>query len=270
MFFAYFANFHTVLVYFAIFHTVLAGYDINGVFRCNATDVCPDSLCCSEYGYCGSTVDYCGLNCQSNCGNSVTINSKCNQNNVVSLTFDDGPSKYTPQVLKILNQNNIKATFFVLGSKLNTATNKKLVQQMQTAGHTIAIHTMTHPYLTQLNDTEITKEIGNCINIVKSITRIQPKYFRPPYLDYDARVDSIVKKFNLKTIYPNLDTFDWKYFDTNSSQIFQNVVDNLQSNNSYITLQHDTLITSTTLLQNIIDYIKSKNFTFVSMDQCLT
>jgi peptidoglycan-N-acetylglucosamine deacetylase len=245
---------------------VTAGYDSTGVFRCNATDLCPDSSCCSQYGYCGSTVDYCGVNCQSNCGNSVEIISKCNHNNVVALTFDDGPSIYTSQVLKILNQNNIKATFFVLGSKLGTTTNKKLVQQMQSGGHTVAIHTMSHPYLTQLNTTEITKEIGDCINIVKSITRVQPKYFRPPYLDYNANVDKIVKSFNLKTIYPNLDTFDWKY---NSSQIFQTVVDNLQPNNSYITLQHDTLGTSVSLLQNIINYIKSKNFTFVTMDQCL-
>lgn len=74
---------------------------------------------------------------------------RCVVPNTVALTFDDGPREDYENILNILEQNNVKATFFVLGSLLQN--NFGLTQRAAREGHTIASHSYSHPYLTGLN-----------------------------------------------------------------------------------------------------------------------
>lgn len=99
---------------------------------------------------------------------------------VVALTFDDGPDPtYTPQVLKILKEYNISATFFIEGSNVYKYPN--IVRAEIKAGHTIGNHTYSHPRLSKLSLKDITAEILESDAEIKQIIGKKPSYFRPPY-----------------------------------------------------------------------------------------
>ena len=81
---------------------------------------------------------------------------KATSGKVVYLTFDDGPSRYTPAVLNVLKSYNAKATFFVIGSQIRTreATMRRIARE----GHSVQDHTWRHPNLTRLSSTEISSQ----------------------------------------------------------------------------------------------------------------
>lgn len=229
--------------------------------------LCPDGGCCSQWGYCVSSADYCGTGCQSNCANLIKIFDKCINPKQIALTFDDGPSPFTDQLLDVLRLQRVFVTFFVIGSKLNTRTANETVLRASRLGHTIGIHTWTHPYLTQLTDEQIRLEISRTRDAIRSITGINPTYFRPPYLDYSARVDTIVRELGLNTVMVNLDSNDWRYFNTEPQRIltpYQTQVTNTKTD-SYISLQHDTLSPSIEQVPNILRIIRGAGYTIVPL-----
>jgi peptidoglycan/xylan/chitin deacetylase (PgdA/CDA1 family) len=308
---------------------VSAGY-IDGVgFRCGRdfnNDICPEALCCSEWGYCGTTIDYCNANCQSNCPTqlitstttivpmSVTLSTttivsmlvtsstttivpisvtssngypvitptptatmlpsifrdSCNKKKTIALTFDDGISDLTNNLLTYLSNNKIPATFFIIGNKINTY--RAVLKRMYKLGFEIGCHTWDHPDLTLLTDDEIRLEISQTNNLIKQVTGKFPKYFRAPYLSYDDRVDKIVREFNMLTVSVNLDSQDWVYQGSDPSMIYQAFTDTLPLSytKGYISLQHDRYKPSIDLVPSIVDYIKSVNYKIVSMNECLS
>jgi len=98
---------------------------------------------------------------------------------VCCLTFDDGPSKWTPGVLDILKKAGIRATFFVTGER--AAAYPDIVRKISGEGHVIGSHTMTHRKLTFVNGDTLEKEIAGCNDTLKSITGVSPSLFRAPH-----------------------------------------------------------------------------------------
>ena len=100
---------------------------------------------------------------------------------MVALTFDDGPDgTWTPQVLDLLYENDARATFFLLGERLND--NQLLVEEMVSAGHEIGNHTDTHPDLTKLSDFEVQYELyGMEKKLEKIVPDVKVALVRPPY-----------------------------------------------------------------------------------------
>lgn len=92
---------------------------------------------------------------------------------VVALTFDDGPnSRYTPQILDILYEQQAAATFFLLGEKMDG--NELLIREIAASGHEIGSHTFSHPDLTALDNSEIQKEIRQTDEALKKFFRTIP------------------------------------------------------------------------------------------------
>src|SRR5579864_3555600 len=90
------------------------------------------------------------------------------QKGTVALTFDDGPSEiYTPQILDILKKYNVKATFFVVGASARQ--HPELIRRIQAEGHAINEHTMTHPMLTHLAQSQWYYEMVEPANIIQNI-----------------------------------------------------------------------------------------------------
>lgn len=118
---------------------------------------------------------------------------------LVSLTFDDGPGKYTEEILKILTEKNIRATFFVEGSQV--VLRPQLLKKVFASGQEIGIHTYSHPNFytykkenyRQLLDEEIKKTIA----IVKNITGQTPKLLRMPYGYWRNWVEEVAKENGL-------------------------------------------------------------------------
>lgn len=95
---------------------------------------------------------------------TVNINAASKKEKVIYLTFDDGPSKYTPQVLKILDKYKVKATFFVTGQ------NPKYFSYIKTAskkGHAIGLHSYTHKYSIYKSTSAYFKDLDKIQALVK-------------------------------------------------------------------------------------------------------
>lgn len=119
---------------------------------------------------------------------------------IVALTFDDGPDeRFTPKVLEILKENDIKATFFVVGEGVKK--NPEILRQIHENGHEIENHTMTHPYLEKLTKQEVENEIDGCSKEIEKIIGKKPKYFRTPRGNASPDIMSVMKKEKYQMIF---------------------------------------------------------------------
>ena len=199
--------------------------------------------------------------------NDVKVSKKINapikrnidtSSKVVALTFDDGPSRYTNDIIDILEENDAVATFFILGNKvkLYEDTLKKSISN----GNEIGNHTFNHKWLTKLTDDEIKEQISNTQSIIEEVTGYTPLLFRPSYGSLNKRVR---KDINLDIVLWNVDTMDWKYKSTN--KIVARATNNVKDMD--IILLHDTYKSTKDSLEKIITTLKDKGFTFVTVSE---
>lgn len=124
----------------------------------------------------------------SNILKSVDTNQK-----VLFLTFDDGPGPYTSQLLDILDEENVSATFFLLGSR---AENNPLVTQMVLDGHFIGVHSYSHPLLIK----NVSDEISKSVLVVNNLTNKPVTLFRSPYGITFPKTIRVAKEMNLTIV----------------------------------------------------------------------
>lgn len=106
---------------------------------------------------------------------------------IVALTFDDGPDpQTTPEILAVLKQNNIRATFFVQGRMVEQY--PELARQTAAAGHVIGNHTFSHPYLTRLTTAGIQREMRAGERSIETYLHCKSTLFRPPRGDWNPAV----------------------------------------------------------------------------------
>jgi len=117
------------------------------------------------------------------CTRSTDVTT-CPQKYQWGLTYDDGPAPYTPDLLNYLNQTNLKATFFVVGSR--AVSFPGLLQQEYLTGHQIAVHTWSHTALTTQSNEQIIAELGWTRKIMRDVLGVSPTYMRPPYGDIEC------------------------------------------------------------------------------------
>jgi len=117
----------------------------------------------------------------------------------IALTFDDGPHPvYTPKVLEILAKWRIPATFFLIGSHVETQ--QALVNEIAVAGHEVANHTFTHPILWQLEDRAIAAEINRTSRLLQAIIGERPRFLRPPMGLFSRRVLDVIEQTGYRPV----------------------------------------------------------------------
>ena len=150
---------------------------------------------------------------------------------LVALTFDDGPSKYTNDLLLLLDKYNVKATFFVL--EYNCKKYPEVIKSIYDYGHEIAIHGATHTSFLDLTLDEINNEIVSTNDYIESLGVECSDIVRPPY-------GSLNKNIKNNITYPfilwSIDTEDWK--TRNKDKIKAEIMDNITTGS--IILMHDT------------------------------
>ncbi|KAK4687695.1 hypothetical protein P7C73_g2423, partial [Tremellales sp. Uapishka_1] len=157
--------------------------------------------------------------CWWTCGGCTrdTDITECPDKYTWGLSYDDGPSPYTPLLLDYLDEMKVTTTFFVVGSRV--ISRPAMLQSEYMAGHQISVHTWSHPYLTTLTNEEIVAELGWTMKVIKDTIGVTPNTFRPPYGDIDDRVRAIAAQMGLTPIIwtsytangvtTNFDTTDW-------------------------------------------------------------
>ncbi|QRV74390.1 chitin deacetylase [Ceratobasidium sp. AG-Ba] len=193
-----------------------------------------------------STAGTAAGNCWWSCGGCTrdTDLFTCPDKLTWGLTFDDGPSPYTPKVLNYLAEKNLKASFYVIGA--NVVNHPEILQATYLAGHEIAIHTWTHPQLTTLTNEQIVAELGWTRKAIQAVLGVTPRFFRPPYGDCDDRVRAIAKGLGLTPVIwtDGFDTDDWSVnsgsISTDLFNDYTKMLDALPNQSTgVISLQHD-------------------------------
>lgn len=111
------------------------------------------------------------------------------------LTFDDGPSEWTPQILDLLAEHDAKATFFVVGENVDGL--EGVVMRAAYEGHTVGNHTWSHPRLTDHIQGAVWQELRRTQRLVGPIIGGMPVVWRAPYYATDERIDAIAREFGL-------------------------------------------------------------------------
>ncbi|QRV88745.1 chitin deacetylase [Ceratobasidium sp. AG-Ba] len=222
--------------------------------------------------------------CWWSCGSCTrdTDISTCPDKMTWGLTFDDGPSPYTPKVLNYLEDKKLKATFYVIGS--NVIDKPAILQATYMAGHEIALHTWSHRALTTLSNEEIIAELGWNRKAIKDVLGVSPKTMRPPYGDMDDRVRAICKAMGLTPSFwttegeLQYDSNDWRVNDGSASgpkllADFNALLDRASSlNTGFISLNHDLYAQTVNMAVGyFLPAGTSHNppFTLQSVNQCL-
>lgn len=190
---------------------------------------------------------------------------------LLALTFDDGPDEdFTPQILDILKKYNVKATFYVIGEKVQY--NKKIIKRQYEEGHEIGNHTYTHINVSKNGYNKINKEIGDTQSVVKSITGVYPKTFRPPYRAISKDMCEIIKQKDMNIVlWSYVDARDWE--SPGVTSIVKSIEGGIQ--NGCIILLHDynkvRSPKSQTIeaLDIIIPHLLEKGYKFVTISELI-
>ncbi|WP_322409726.1 polysaccharide deacetylase family protein [Microbacterium invictum] len=123
----------------------------------------------------------------------------------VALTYDDGPSGFTPAILDELRARGAAATFYVMGEKARGYADT--LRRMRDEGHEIANHSWNHPSLPSLTDEQVAAQLRDTSAAIQNVVGERPKSFRPPYGEYNQNVLRIA---GLPAILWDVDTFDYQ------------------------------------------------------------
>ena len=175
----------------------------------------------------------------------------------VALTFDDGPSGFTKEIIDLLKKYEYNATFFVLGNKLNVDYTNILKESINN-GNEIGIHGFSLKSFTRLKTEALEEEITKSKKYVYNLTKYMPNLVRPPY----GNINNNIRNLNLGPyILWNNDTLDWKLRD--AKKIYERLINSIEENN--IILMHDTYLTTYKALELILPYLKENNYEVVTV-----
>lgn len=189
---------------------------------------------------------------------------------VAYLTFDDGlDSKITPMILDILKENDVKATFFIVGNTVER--NKTLLKRMIAEGHIIGNHSYTHKKENLYNDPKDLKaEIEKTNAALYNAAGISTTLFRPPYGGpYIKKAEFQAVLTPYKTILWNVDSRDSQSRTIKAKEILNNVINQVKNKKSAVIIMHDsgTHIETAKALPDIIKHLKDNNFTILPVKE---
>ena len=183
----------------------------------------------------------------------IDINKK-----MIALTFDDGPNYNTSKILEILNKYNVRATFFVLGSKINH--NEKIIKTMDEYGMEIGNHTYSHKLMTSMSNLDIIKEVEDTSDLIYNIVGKYPKLVRPSYGSFNKKIKESI---NMPIIIWNIDTLDWK--SHNSEKIVSRVMNKVSDGD--IILMHDIYSATVKAVDILVPKLISEGYQLVSVSE---
>lgn len=187
---------------------------------------------------------------------------------LVALTFDDGPwPSSTEQILGILAQKNVRATFFMVGKCVNVRPG--IAQEVAAQGHVIGDHTRGHVELQHASKATVHAEILGGAESIQGATGVYPTLFRPPGGGVNERVRETAAKLGMRTVLWNVDTRDWT--KPGAEQIVANAVNHVPQH--AIILMHDgggDRSQTVAALPAIIDALAGQGYSFVTVNELLS
>ena len=177
---------------------------------------------------------------------------------MVALTYDDGPSIYTPRILKTLKENNSVATFFVVGNRVPMYSDT--VKKAYDMGCEIGNHTYEHKSLPNLSETEVKRQISKTNKEVKKAIGEKPVIMRPTG---GATNTNIKKWVGMPSIIWSIDTLDWKTRNADSTR--RAVLNRVKDGD--IVLMHDLYSATATASETIIPELVRRGYQLVTVSE---
>jgi peptidoglycan/xylan/chitin deacetylase (PgdA/CDA1 family) len=180
---------------------------------------------------------------------------------VVALTFDDGPSQYTPAILDILKQYGVQATFFEIGRQVEARAD--VVRRIVAEGHVLGNHTWDHAHLTKLDDARFASEVDQTTQVIERVSGQEVVCTRPPYGDANAATIAKLAAHGQTSVVWSADSRDFE--KPGVAAIVHNALSGLRP--GAIILMHDgggDRSETIAALPQIIQQIRAKGYGFVT------
>ncbi|KAF1951413.1 chitin binding protein-like protein [Byssothecium circinans] len=270
---------------------------------------CDAGYCCSSEGWCGNTPDYCnapdclidfGPGCDANkIPNGATTRNiarpqlgsvayggegiyPCRTPGTIAITYDDGPYRFTNQVLDQFASYGMKATFFVTGNNIGKGAIDDastpwpaVIARMAAEGHQVASHTWSHQDLSAITQTQRIDQMVRNEMAIRNIIQKFPTYMRPPYSSCNAACQADLKTLGYVITYFNLDTDDYNNVTPDKIQkakdnFFNAVNPSNPSGDQFLAIAHDIHEqTALNLTGYMLQQIRAKGYRGVTVGECL-
>gem|GEM_PF-2013992 len=189
-------------------------------------------------------------------------NTDCKVAKCLALTFDDGPSEHTDRLLDILDYTHAKATFFVLGHRVNAFAGQ--IARIAREGHDVGSHSWIHRNLPRFSYSQILNDLTVTTNTIQPVSGQRVRFFRPPYGALNNNVRNAIAALGQQSVLWTIDPWDWQNKDV--SFVCNDVVD--YAHPGGIILLHDIYGTSVDATECIINRL-SAEYTFVNLTTLL-
>ncbi len=181
---------------------------------------------------------------------------------LIALSFDDGPNLTTTlQVLDVLEKNDVKASFFLIGNKITDETKKVMMKELE-QGHEICCHSTAHRVMSEMTFDEIKEDISACTAKIAAVTGKEPAFFRPPYI---AVNETLLKAVSM-TFISGIGCEDWVPA-VSASERARRIMENAED--GQIVLLHDFEGNDNTVeaLKTVIPELKKRGYRFVMVSE---
>ena len=186
----------------------------------------------------------------------------------IALTFDDGPHpRYTAEILSILEEYEILATFFIIG--VNAERYPDALKEIASSGCEIGNHTYSHAKLSNLSIEDIQREMEQCQSVLWNLIGVRSALFRPPQGATSSNVKLVCQKTKQDIILWSIDTLDWALMP--SRDIAKTVMEQVKGGD--IILMHDYVSggnTTCEALRIIIPQLLAAGYEFVTVSQLIS
>lgn len=182
----------------------------------------------------------------------------------ISITIDAAwGDEFTEDILNILDENNVKATFFLVGFWVDKYPHQ--VEEIYRRGHEIGNHSTTHPHMANLSRDQIIEELNITDQKIYEITKVKPQVFRPPFGEYNNLLIQTATQLGYYTIQWDIDSLDWKELGT------EPVIDKVLkgTTNGSIILFHNNAKYIKEYLPVILQRLQEKGFEIVPVSQLI-
>ena len=181
-----------------------------------------------------------------------------------SLTFDAAwGAEDTQQLIDILGQYSVTATFFVVGDWVEKY--PEAVKALFDAGHEVMNHSNDHAHFNTLSARQIVDDINACNDKIEAVTGIRPTLFRPPYGEYNDNVVTTVRSMGMEPIQWDVDSLDWK--NLSAADITRRVTEKVRPGS--IILFHNAALNTPAALPSIIESLIQNGYGFAPVSELL-
>lgn len=221
------------------------------------------ALCAAVLAFALLITVYCNLSA------AVPAMALAEEQKTVYLTFDDGPSdRVTPKILDVLSEEDVKATFFIIGRQAETREN--IIRREFEEGHTVGVHSYSHIYSEIYSSPErLLKDIDRCNAVISRITGCPASIYRFPGGSYNLSEPLItaVTTHGMRYVDWNASFRDAEIPDPTAEQLFNAAVTTVANPARIVMLAHDSTAKSATAeaLSGVIKHYKELGYTFSAL-----